>query len=252
MAHPCIEIKVCPDTSLYHVGPPLDLGPLPSFFYFSLSGPDSLSLDPFNQPVQFLHGKMIRVFSMTLPFHENNLPASQAIPSWAHDFAQNKDPIDHFLTSFDTALDFAIQERFINPDKIAVGGLSRGGFVALHAAAKQERLQYVLAFAPITKLSKLKEFSSLSNNPLIDAYDIERIGSKLGSRNIRFHIGNRDTLVDTRSCFDAAMKIVEHSEKRSPSVSFHLHPSIGHKGHGTPPEIFLAGADWIASCLTSS
>ena len=40
--------------SIYHVGPPLELGPLPTFFYFALSGEESLTLNPYNQPVSFL------------------------------------------------------------------------------------------------------------------------------------------------------------------------------------------------------
>lgn len=248
----CCALTVGPDITLYHVGPPLDLGPLPAFFYFSLSGPDSLTLDPFNQPVQFLQGKMIRVFSMTLPGHECDLPATGAMKVWADDYTKKQDPIDTFLNAFQEALQFTIDQKFVDPTKMAVGGLSRGGFVALHAAAREERLKFVLGFAPITKLYKVKEFSHLQEDPAVRSLDATRLSPNLTKQHIRLHIGNHDTLVDTKSCFEFAMSIVEEANKnhiRSPQVEFLTHPSIGHKGHGTPPEIFRAGADWIASCL---
>ncbi len=252
MDHNCISLHVAPDVTLYHLGPPLDLGPLPSFFYFSLSGTDSLCLDPFNQPVQFLHGKMIRVFSMTLPGHECDLPATGAMKVWADDFSKKFDPIDKFLDSFALALEFAIQNKFVDPNKMAVGGLSRGGFVALHAAAREERLKFVLAFAPISQLHKVKEFHHLHEDPLVLSLNLSNISQKLIHQHLRIHIGNHDTLVDTPSCFEFAMSVVNHAAQhqiRSPKVEFFLHPSIGHKGHGTPPDIFRQGADWIASCL---
>lgn len=248
----CCAINVAPDITLYHSGPPLDLGPLPSFFYFALSGTESLLLEPFNQPIEFLHGQMIRVFSMTLPGHENNLPATKAIQVWADDYARKLDPINDFLDTFETALHFAIQQKFVDPEKMAVGGLSRGGFVALHAAAREERLKYVLAFAPVTELHKVHEFSSLQDDPAVRSLDLTQVSQKLIHQNIRLYVSNHDTRVNTESCFQFAMSIVKNAtahQVRSPKVDLILYPPIGHQGHGTPPEIFKSGADWIISCL---
>lgn len=233
-----VEINVAPGISLYHIGPPLDLGPMPSLFYFALSGPDSLGLDPFNQPVQFLHGKMIRIFSMTLPGHENGLPATEAIQIWADD----PSAIETFLENFDTALAFAIKNQFVNPNKIAAAGLSRGGFIALQVAMHQDKIGSVLGFAPVTDLSLLKEFRGKQ-----DPYPLEP--KRLIHKSIKFFIGNADTRVGTKTCFQFANAIVETSQIRSPKVEFTMYPSIGHHGHGTPPEIFKQGAEWISTQL---
>ncbi len=245
-------LHVAPDVTLYHVGPPLDLGPLPSFFYFALSAPDSLCQDPYNQIVQFLHGQMIRVFSMTLPGHENNLPPTQALKTWADDYTQNLNPIDDFLQNLWTATEFAIQNKFANPEKLAIGGLSRGGFIALHAAARDPRFRFVLPFAPITEIDKLHEFTSIQDAPAIRSLNVMHLKQNLWDRSIRFHIGNHDTLVDTKACFHFVMNLVEeaaHHNLRSPQIELFLHPSMGHKGHGTPMDVFKKGADWISSCL---
>jgi len=249
------SINVSQDLTLYYTGPSLDLGPLPSFFYFSLSGPDSLGLDPFNQPVQFLKGEMIRVFSLTLPGHENNLPATEAMQVWADAFAKGENPIEDFLERFDQAFEFALRNEFIQPDKIGVGGLSRGGFLAFHAMARQEKIRHAVAFAPVTKLENIKEFKALKEDSKISALNVETLKGLLAHKQIRIYVGNHDIRVGTKSCFDFASSLVDAAiadQIRSPKVEFSMYPSIGYQGHGTPPEIFRDGANWIKSCLISS
>jgi esterase FrsA len=248
----CVELSVAPGIDLYHAGPALDHGPLPSLFYFALSGPDSLSLDPFNQPVQFLRGKMIRVFSLTLPAHENKLPPTAAMQTWAEDYARGADPLGEFLDNCAAAVAFAIEQKFADPKKLAAAGLSRGGLAALHAAARDERFRSVLAFAPITKLSALKEFHSLKTQAQV--FDAENVADSLCDRSVRLYIGNCDTRVDTRSCFEFASALAQKAIQRkirSPQIEFIMTPSIGMHGHGTSPEIFKQGADWIASQLSA-
>lgn len=246
----CSAIRVNPEVTLYHTGPALDHGPLPSFFYFSLSGPDSLTLDPFNQIVQFLRGQMIRVFSLTLPGHEANLSPHKALSLWAEDFSRGVDCIGNFLDQTQTAIDFAIKEKFVKVDKMATGGLSRGGFIAAHLAAREPRFRFLLGVAPLTRLDQAREFSDLHNNPLLQNYSLDKIAGAIADRHIRFYIGNEDTRVSTRACFDFAMQIVEKKQTRTSQVELFISPSIGQMGHGTPPEVFKQGADWISTCLT--
>jgi esterase FrsA len=101
----------------------------------------------------------------------------------------------------------------------------------------------------LTRLSLLKEFASLQN---ISSYDVENLSNELASRHVRFYIGNRDTRVGTRACFDCIMRFVEaaHQQKiRTPQVECMITPSIGKDGHGTSFEIFQQGALWMAESL---
>lgn len=245
----CNALTVAPGITLYHTGPALDHGPLPSFFYFAISGPDSLTLDPFNQPVQFLQGQMIRIFSMTLPGHENNLPATGAMTIWAEDLAKGTNCVSDFLDAAQLAIDFAIREKFVDPTRMAVGGLSRGGYIAAHLAAREERFRFLLAFAPLTRLRSIKEFSQLQDHPLSNQLDIHNLAEPLSDRHIRLYIGNHDTRVGTRDCFDFAMELVEKKKNRTSQVEMIITPSIGRDGHGTSPEVFKEGAQWIARSL---
>jgi len=228
----CCRLQVTPEIQLYHSGPSLDLGPLPSFFYFAISGENSLCLDPFNQPVQFLNGEMIRVFSMTLPGHEPPLDPKNALNVWADDFKKGLDPIGAFLDHFEIAFNFAMHEKFIDPKKVSIGGLSRGGLIALHAS-NRTNIKKVLCFAPITNTRAVKEFKDLD----LSRYDAPILEDK----QVRMYMSNEDTRVGTRDCFDYLEKLVP----TCPKTELIIYPSIGYQGHGTPPEIFAGGARWI-------
>ena len=245
----CTALEAAPGVALYHTGPPLDHGPLPSIFYFALSGPDSLTLDPYNQPVQFLSEKWIRFFSLTLPAHESGLSPHNALSVWADDMQKQIDVLGDFFDQAKQAVDFTVKQRFVDPHKLGIAGLSRGAFIAAHLAARDPRFQTMLAFAPLTKLEKAKEFSAMQEHPLVKALDAFALAPLLADRRIRFYIGNKDTRTDTHSCYEFAMHLVQTSSLRSPQIELIMSPSIGQMGHGTSPEIFRQGAEWLAGCL---
>lgn len=191
---------------------------------------------------------MIRIFSLTLPGHEADLPPAKALALWADDRRRGIDSIGNFLDAASQAIDFVVRERFADPARMGIAGLSRGAFLAAHAAARDARFRFLLGFSPLTRLSSLKEFSALD----VDDLDVERLSSALSDRHCRFYIGNRDTRVGTRTCFDCAMALVESAyEKkiRTPPIELIITPSIGRDGHGTGLEIFQQGANWMADCL---
>lgn len=244
----CAALRVTPSITLYHAGPALDHGPLPSLFYFAISGPDSLCLDPFNQPVQFLQGKMIRIFSMTLPGHEEGLSPHGAMKIWAEDLEKKTNTLPRFLDSLETAIEFGIREKFIDPKQMAAMGLSRGAFIAAHIAAREKRFRSLVCFAPLTNLLKIREFASFPHPESAQELSLSSLAPKLGDRRVKIFIGNEDTRVDTRSCFDFAMQLVAHKSQRTSPVELLIYPSIGQMGHGTPPEIFKKGVESLFPC----
>lgn len=236
---------------IFHRGPALFLGPLPSLFYFTLTGQDSLATDPYNQPITALGNELIRAFSLTLPGHNTGEPASVGIDFWAHQIALGEDPITPFLRQCSDALDFLLSEQLIKAGYIAAVGLSRGAFIATHWAAVDPRIQIILGFAPLVNLDHLEEFH---HNPPALAHSlslIERVHLLVG-KQLCFFIGNHDTRVSTDNCFSFITKLAKVSYKegiRSPPIEMHILPSIGHRGHGTSPEAFRQGTVWLLQQL---
>jgi esterase FrsA len=212
---------VAPGVALYHTGPALDHGPLPSIFYFALSGTDSLTQDPINQPIQFLSDQWIRCFSMTLPAHESGLSPKDAMATWAEDMLKGVDVVGEFIEQALMAIEFAIRQKFADKEKMGLMGLSRGAFIASHLAAQEERFRSIVQFAPLTNLAKIKEFQGIQKiqeHPIIQGLDLFALAPKLSNQHIRFYIGNKDQRTDTRSCIEFALHLAEQSSLRSPQI----------------------------------
>lgn len=240
------------DLPIYHQGPSFSLGKLPAFIYFALSGKDSLELDPFNQPAAFLQGFPIRVFSFTLPGHGPDKKNSAAIGEWAKDFSNGENPIYDFIQKAKKNIELLDQLNLIDCEKLAVGGLSRGGFIAAHLAAAEPRIQTLLGFAPMIALELSEEFQKYPIGENVLQQSLENLIPKLIGRSLRFYIGNRDILVHTDACYKFIRHLTEASHVsgiRSPEVELIITPSIGAKGHGTAPHIFLQGVNWLKEKL---
>ncbi|MCB1180831.1 MAG: prolyl oligopeptidase family serine peptidase [Chlamydiia bacterium] len=238
------------------VGPPLEAGPLPAFFYFSLSAEESLKLAPFNAPVLHLQEDPLRVFSFTIPGHGEGFDKHEAMDIWA-DWAE-KD--SHFLFPFfekvSETIGNLIDKKIVDPNKMAIGGLSRGGFIATHIAAKEKRFSTLLGYAPLTRLVTIEEFQR-KKNPLflkeMEKYDLSLLSEDLlHLRHLRFYIGNRDVRVSTDACFAfirTLSDVAYEKRTRELTIEMNITPSIGYKGHGTSDATFAEGANWIRALL---
>jgi predicted esterase len=232
---------------IYYQGPDLQQGILPAVLFFALSAQMSLFEDPFNQPVLRLSQQGIRVFSWDLPFHGLNLDPHDAMRQWAHEFIHNPSFIFDFLDLCQRNIDYLIAEGFIPPQNLAVAGLSRGGFIATHLAARDPRFKFILGFAPLTQPKPLEELKSFPKNSF-ESISLLSLVDHLVHTHLRFYIGNHDMRVSTDACYQFIHHLTEAAVNhgiRSPAVELIIYPSIGHKGHGTPPSIFHDGADWI-------
>lgn len=232
---------------LQFLGPPPSEGPLPAIFYFALSSHDSLHLDPFNQPVEIWKTHPVRIFSINLPAHGPEEDKLEAMRMWAEGLKHNPEHyFDPFFFRFSAVLEQL--SEILLPGHVGVAGLSRGGFIATHLAARFPIISSVLGFAPATSLKELEGFPSDS-----ERYDLVRLIPKLQNTKVKFYIGNRDIRVNTASAFDFCRQLADYKYdqgERSPQVELTIYPSIGHKGHGTPPHIFREGANWILTSFT--
>lgn len=229
------------------LGPSLDKGPLPAVFYFALSAHDSLHLDPYNQPAVFLSSPKLRIFSITLPGHDI-LPPTQALQFWADEIHHGRDVIHTFVEEVASYIHHLIAQHAIDPQKIGMMGLSRGAFIAAHAAALLPEISCLLGFAPLTRLENAEEFQDLH----VERWNLSHLAEKLYNRTMRFFIGNRDKKVGTENCFqfisDLAETAFQHKISSSP-IELIIGPSIGHKGHGTSPQVFREGVSWLEKKL---
>lgn len=242
------------DLPIHFAGPELTEGPLPAIFYFTSTARESLTVDPFNQPVNFLSDQKLRIFSLTLPGHGLGTENTHAFMHWANSLASGHDIITRFVHQCSLALDFLLEKEYIQPDQIAAAGLSRGAFIAFHFASQDPRVKTILGFSPLTQLDQSSYFKELENHPVVKSLSVDTLIPTLARCKIRCYIGNRDTLVGTENCFHFIQGLTEEAfqhKNRSLPIELIIYPSIGHKGHGTPPHIFRDGTDWLKTQLAS-
>lgn len=242
-------LQIEDEPSIAYVGPDFKLGKLPAVVYFSLSKEDSLGLDPYNQPVQFLQGKGTRVFSFTLPGHGEGFDNKQGMQFWADALAKNPKFFSDFIEECSQVIDRLILKEIIDPENLSVAGLSRGSFIAVHLAAINPNIKTILGFAPLTFLDHLHEF-----HPEFDykPYNLNGLIDKLIGKALRFYIGNHDTRVGTAKTFNFIKELSDKSYVsgiRSPQVELIITPSVGQHGHGTLPHTFQDGITWLLSKL---
>ncbi len=229
------------------LGPPLEEGPLPGVFYFAFSASDSLRLVPTNLPAKLLAIEGMRVFSLTLPGH--HLPPEKALSWWAEQIAVGIDIVEEFSIQAANTIERLHAQNILS--SCALMGLSRGAFLSCHTAAKTPLVSHILGFAPLTKLATAKEFAGIDAS----RFDLEHVSSQLLDRSIRFYIGNRDVRVGTKYAFDLIAALAETAFQRgvrSSPFELIVGPSIGSQGHGTSPEVFRDGANWILRQLRGS
>lgn len=229
-----------------------ETGCLPGFFYFALSAEESLTLAPINEPVRILSELPIRLYSITLPAHFGKYEPTEAMRNWARTAQEGSNPILGFAETASQAIDTLIAMNLLDPTKVAVGGLSRGGFAALHVAALNKNVKHILGFAPLTNPFRLHEYQGLETRDYLQRFCASSLIPDLLGKNVRFFIGNRDERVSTRACFDFVEELSQANYQaghRVAPVECYITPSIGHQGHGTAPSTFAAGASWIAKQL---
>lgn len=242
---------------LFYCGPSLEEGPLPAFFYFALSGEESLALPPYNHPVLSLIGAPLRIFSFTLPFHGHGFDKFHAMEDWMSHLYKKDSFLEDFLQYTVKTIEWLISSQFVYPEHMGVGGLSRGGFIAAHVAAQVKQMRTLLAFAPVTRLQELVEFQpfkeDVSFSQYLDKWNLIALtDALLHLSHIRLYIGNRDLRVGTDACYQFIRQLAEKGhEKRARHciIELFITHSLGYKGHGTASPTFEEGALWLKTIL---
>ncbi len=239
-------------------GPPLEEGPLPTLFYFALSARDTLCVDPYNQPVVYLSDRKLRIFSITLPFHESPRDPHKALIEWFNAFTERHDILAPFIDAVTKVIINIERAGHLLPNKVGIAGLSRGALIAAHIAARSSFIHHFVGYAPLTQLGQARGFASTEHlgsvGDLIAHYNMANLIPSLIGKNVRFHVGNRDVLIGTGTCFSFVEELTEacyQNKIRSPQVELIVYPSIGYLGHGTPKAIFEQGAEWMRQKLES-
>lgn len=149
------------------------------------------------------------------PCHGEDAVAGEPkqLEGWRSRVERDQDFIGAFTAKGRSVLDLLIAEKVADPDRVAVYGTSRGGFLAYHLAAAEPRIKAAAGISPVTRLTALREFSGMEEPAKAEQWDVARLGTKLAGRSIWLSIGNNDLRVSSDDAIAFTRSVVRASAR---------------------------------------
>ena len=221
--------------------------PAPTLLLLAGAIHDSLDTEPYSRTGQLLGEKGWQVFSLDLPCHgDDRRPGEpEGLAGWRARIEAGEDIVAEFSHRAEDAIEHLVKTGAADWNRLAVAGTSRGGFMALHAAAAIPAIRAVAALAPVTDLLTLREFTGMQRDPLTNRLPLTNRASALADRAVWITIGCADERVGTEKAiaFARALAAAAAELKREPKVTLHVFPV---PGHTSLPEWHDLAAEWTA------
>jgi dienelactone hydrolase len=213
--------------------------PAPTLFVFASEMHATLTNEDGGKLGHLLSRKGFLCVSLDLPCHGADVRSGETpsdLRGWRTRLEQGENFVSEFTKKVSAVLDYLIAEKYTDPNSVGVAGTSRGGFLALHCAAAEPRVKYVVGFAPVTHLPALSEFAGAETNEQVLALSVRRFAGKLVGRPIWMVIGNSDVRVGTEHCIALLQELVKQSAATVTPVPVELHlvGTINHRLHASP------------------
>lgn len=224
--------------------------PAPTIFMLASTISDTLGDPYFRQCGNELAALGYLVVSIDLPCHgSQSIDGEPAgISGWAHRTGKNEDFVAECNARLSNVLDHLIKTGVTDPDRVAAGGTSRGGFLAIHFAAYDRRVKAAVAFAPVTELSALREFQG-QQHPLVARLSLISQAQQLAGRPVWIIIGDVDERVGTEHAIALSRRLSSLAKQRKVASNAELHVMSEPRGHTTPKGASKLAAAWVHSHL---
>ncbi len=173
-----------------------------------------------------------------------------SLGGWAAHCKRGTDFVKPYVERCRDVLDHLIAEGFTDPERVAVQGISRGGFCALHFAAAEPRIKAVIGIAPVTNPLALEEFAGVTPGQAAPI-SLDQHLDKLAGRPVWISIGNTDDRVSTDECISFTRRLVATTRKLHPELTLvpvHLTVSTS-LGHRAPDDAYPAAAAYLLRLL---
>lgn len=174
----------------------------------------------------------------------------RGLGGWSYRVGNGEDIVAEANRRLSKVHDQLIETGLADPQRVAACGTSRGGFLALHFAAHDNRVKCVAGFAPVTDLAVLREFDGHQHHQLVRKLSLRNQAERLSGRPVWIIIGDRDDRVGTSSAYGFARQLSTVAREKDIASRVELHIVSEPKGHTTPNGAPQQAAEWIHRQLT--
>jgi dienelactone hydrolase len=245
-----VTLKKTPDGVEYGVWGQNPPKPAPTLILLSGNIVDSFTKPNFLQAGKYLAPHGFLFVSIDLPCHGTQAKKGLSnLTGWAKRAAAGDDFVAEFNDRMSKMIDHLIAEGLSDPNKIAISGTSRGGYLAIRYAAHDKRVKAAVAFAPVADLRQLKEFESAKTVPAVEAMSLEHFAEAVAGKPIWVYIGDRDDRVGTDSVIAFMRKLSAAALKANVPSNAALHVLSEPRGHSTPAGADLMAARWLFNVI---
>ncbi|MEO2046677.1 MAG: alpha/beta fold hydrolase [Pirellulales bacterium] len=221
--------------------------PAPTLLVFSSTIEESLGVPYYRQCGNALAQQGYLCVSLDLPGHglKQRADEPEGLAAWRFRSDQGEDFIGPFNRRVHDVLDYLIEGSYTDPQRIAACGTSRGGYLALQVTAAEPRIRATAAFAPVTNLSKIREFHSATYRDRMKDLSLYAKAENLTGRALWLVIGDRDDRVGTDDTIAFARRVTVLSLAQSKPADVTLIVQPEPQGHTTPAGSPALAAQWI-------
>lgn len=248
---PKAQILETPKGVRYGIWPQKPDKPAPTLFIFAGGLEDALNNEYFRQSGNQLAKQGYLCVSVDLPCHGKEVRSGEpaGIDGWRFRGEKGEDFVAEATGRFSQVLDDLIEKKLTDPEKVAACGTSRGGYIAVQFAAADPRVKASAAFAPVTDLTALREFTSTEKKDFFQKLSLHDQAEKLAGRAIWLIIGDRDDRVSTDAAITFCRAVTAASLKQQKPALVDLLVISEPQGHTTPKGAAEGAATWIAAQL---
>lgn len=224
--------------------------PAPTLIILSGNSTDSLVKANFLKAGETLQPLGYLCVSIDLPCHgEFAKKGYSNLTGWGKLATEGTDFVAEFNGRLKNVVDHLIEQGMTDPEKIAVTGTSRGGFMAYRYMAFDKRIKCAVGYSPVTDLRQLKEFAVAADTPGVDAMSVEAYVGQLVGRPIFLMIGDRDERVGTHSAINFMRRLSDAAVKADVPSENMLVVKSEPRGHSTPAGTAELATQWIYRVL---
>ncbi len=249
-----VILKTTPGGVEYGVWGNPEAAAAPTLFILAGTIEGTLSKPYFRQCGNELAEKGYLCVSIDIPCHGRQVEEGgpSGLGGWSLRVGNGEDIVAECNERLSAVLDHLIETKLSDPQKIAICGTSRGGFLAIHFAAHDDRVKCSAGFAPVTDLAALSEFRGKQEYPLVKKLNLAAHADQLAGRPVWIVIGDRDDRVGTQSAMNLATALSAAARKKDVPSHVELHVLSEPRGHTTPRGSTQLAADWIHRNIQSA
>lgn len=171
------------------------------------------------------------------------------LDGWRWRLERGSDPVADTVRRMRAVLDHLVAAGRADPNRIAVIGTSRGGFMALHVAAADPRVACAVAYAPVVDPAALREFKGAEALPATRAAALREQAARLAGRPVWISIGANDERVGVDKTLEFATAVHAAAVSRRAPDRCTLHVDAETEGHRVPQGAAEQSAAWILRML---